>query len=551
MGTAALSKALTELIDDEPTSIDDTTLSKTLVALEELQTQFDAAQMALLVEADRRKLATKHRVRSQANWLADATRQSPTAMGSRLKTGKDLTTQLPLVFQAMQMAVISTAHARLIRRFMLRRGLRQAVIRDQALFLGWAQEQWPVFERNMEMWGIANDPIDPHEQAQRAFADRSAVYAQIGESVLLEAMIPALMWEQIIIALQPHLDRLFEEDWAEAKARLGDDAEISAADLLRTDRQRFVDALVIALRSSAGASDPGVEVVVNLVADLASVQRAADQREAAIADREAERVRAEVRASRAARQAEADDAVTKDDTFKVDAAKHDAANGSAGSNTTPGAASVIAEHAVGRHLGDDSAGGDGPGDDDIGGVDPRPLVRVGTAHRAETTNSLSAAHGVDPEYAHLFPSDEECAESDALLTAFRRQIAAGEVLADDAEREDIELMRCRTESGLTISPDTALMGALAGSIRRFTLGLPNLDFQASKKARLFKGAKRLGIMIRDEHCQGVGCDTPAAKCQADHIVPHSRGGPTLPVNGDAKCVPCHNWKTQQEALGLL
>ncbi len=402
----------------------------------------------------------------------------------------------------MQLAVISTEHARLIRRHMLRRGLRSAAIRDQALFLDWAQEQWPVFERNMAMWAIANDPIDPHEEADRAFADRYLVSSQIGESVLVEAMVPALMWEQVIVACQPHVDRMFKEDWAEAQNRLGPDAEITSADLLRTDRQRFLDALVTVSRASLGADDPGAQIVVNLVADLASVENAANRREAAIARREEERVRAQAELARQA------------------AARAEEANAAA---------------------------------DADGNADQNGLLDETAFDEAEYDDwmldlSLSDAYDAGVPLPYV-PIKDQPGFVDT-LPAMRRLAQAEGVLESQPIHQDVESMRCRTESGLTISPDTALMGVLAGTIRRFTLDLPSLDFEASSKARLFEGAKRLGIMIRDEHCQGIGCDTHSSKCEADHIVPHSRGGPTVPTNGDAKCAPCHRWKTRTEALGL-
>lgn len=71
----------------------------------------------------------------------------------------------------------------------------------------------------------------------------------------------------------------------------------------------------------------------------------------------------------------------------------------------------------------------------------------------------------------------------------------------------------------------------------------SIDFELSAKARLFRGAKRLGLIVRDRNCQGPGCGTAARYCQGDHIKPYRQGGPTIPSNGEMLCGPCHRWKT--------
>ena len=118
--------------------------------------------------------------------------------------------------------------------------------------------------------------------------------------------------------------------------------------------------------------------------------------------------------------------------------------------------------------------------------------------------------------------------------------------ADDAHH-----FRCTTEHGLRLSSRTALFAAVAGTIRRVTLDLPNLDFAVSKSTRLFRGELRKGLIIRDGVCAHPGCQTPAHRCQADHIIPYQHGGPTTPANGQMLCPPCHRHKTRLEAEGLL
>jgi hypothetical protein len=60
------------------------------------------------------------------------------------------------------------------------------------------------------------------------------------------------------------------------------------------------------------------------------------------------------------------------------------------------------------------------------------------------------------------------------------------------------------------------------------------------RARFFVDRLRRAIQLRDRHCQHPsGCDEPAERCDIDHAVPHSEGGPTSQFNGRALCPP-HN-----------
>lgn len=54
--------------------------------------------------------------------------------------------------------------------------------------------------------------------------------------------------------------------------------------------------------------------------------------------------------------------------------------------------------------------------------------------------------------------------------------------------------------------------------------------------RTFTGALRRAIQVRDRRCQHPSeCDQPVDRCDVDHIVPASRGGPTSLANGRLLC----------------
>lgn len=55
------------------------------------------------------------------------------------------------------------------------------------------------------------------------------------------------------------------------------------------------------------------------------------------------------------------------------------------------------------------------------------------------------------------------------------------------------------------------------------------------RRRLFRGALRRIVEVRDRQCFHEWCDEPAARCQVDHIEPHAVGGMTDQRNGRLAC----------------
>jgi len=64
--------------------------------------------------------------------------------------------------------------------------------------------------------------------------------------------------------------------------------------------------------------------------------------------------------------------------------------------------------------------------------------------------------------------------------------------------------------------------------------------------RVFTGATRVAIELRDRRCSHPYCDRPARWCQIDHIKPYTQGGLTTQANGRLLC-PTHNrWYYRSE-----
>jgi hypothetical protein len=57
----------------------------------------------------------------------------------------------------------------------------------------------------------------------------------------------------------------------------------------------------------------------------------------------------------------------------------------------------------------------------------------------------------------------------------------------------------------------------------------------AQRRRLFTGATRRAVQVRDRECFHPFCDILATDCQIDHVEPYSAGGLTTQDNGRAAC----------------
>ena len=53
--------------------------------------------------------------------------------------------------------------------------------------------------------------------------------------------------------------------------------------------------------------------------------------------------------------------------------------------------------------------------------------------------------------------------------------------------------------------------------------------------RLFDGANRRAVQVRDQECVHDLCNEPAEGCGIDHVEPWSAGGATVAANGRVAC----------------
>lgn len=93
---------------------------------------------------------------------------------------------------------------------------------------------------------------------------------------------------------------------------------------------------------------------------------------------------------------------------------------------------------------------------------------------------------------------------------------------------------CELASGTVVTPGEIAGAVLRSEFERVVFSAPN-RVDVSVRSRLFTGATRRKIVVRDRQCRHEFCDRRAAICQVDHIVPWSQGGLTTVENGRLLC----------------
>jgi hypothetical protein len=93
---------------------------------------------------------------------------------------------------------------------------------------------------------------------------------------------------------------------------------------------------------------------------------------------------------------------------------------------------------------------------------------------------------------------------------------------------------CQLAQGGVVSPGSLLPWLDQALVERAVFS-PGQRVEVGITARLFTGATRRAIELRDQTCTHPFCDQPAERCQIDHIVPYGEGGLTTQENGRVLC----------------
>lgn len=415
-------------VDIDPDDLGDRDLFSHVTDIEDAIQTLHAKSMIPHAAAMRRRAHRAQGYRSNATGLAARTRQSRAQCARSSNQAVTLVDHLPKIYGHYSNLLMNRSQIELLCRLHDNSILKPFVQRDQDFFLGIGHEPWPIFRTLANAWARATlEREDPDDPAGKVFKNRKLVWGKgLDRETLGEFHMPNELFEQFKEIVTPFYDALLREEIREARAAAGEDpakapAEGEFLDLARSNSQRWLDALMAALR-----------VRGSLLRNL--------------------------------KQQAIQDGGDPEDELQIDLDDADAG--------------VAAE-----------------------------VVIIADQETLEREQARQLGHSLPPRTA------ESKAHS-----------------------------RCETLSGMPVSPATALLYAQLGSFRRMVMKPDNLDFTMSRKARLFKGAKRTGLIARDRHCQGPGCDTAGKFCQGDHILEYSKGGPTIPTNGELLCGPCNRHK---------
>ena len=192
--------------------------------------------------------------KSCAAWLARKTNGCRSTAAAALRLGESLE-NMPLVAVALHAGDITLQHARLLSS--CRRFKPDAFGEAEEELLGYATSlRFHQFVMVCARWREAVDPDGAERRADKLYDSRHLILNRRydGSLEFQSGLMDPLAAEAFLAELESIEHDLFEDDWAEAKARWGND--VAGSKLRRTKAQRRVDALLeMAYRSSTAPSD--------------------------------------------------------------------------------------------------------------------------------------------------------------------------------------------------------------------------------------------------------------------------------------------------------
>jgi hypothetical protein len=87
-----------------------------------------------------------------------------------------------------------------------------------------------------------------------------------------------------------------------------------------------------------------------------------------------------------------------------------------------------------------------------------------------------------------------------------------------------------------------VLASLTNHVRCIVTDTTGRAVAMTSKQRLFTGPLADAIRLTSTTCTHPGCLAPASASQLDHLVPHSRGGPTSAINGGPVCDHHNPWR---------
>ncbi len=96
-------------------------------------------------------------------------------------------------------------------------------------------------------------------------------------------------------------------------------------------------------------------------------------------------------------------------------------------------------------------------------------------------------------------------------------------------------MLAELADGTVVSPASLRPWLDEAWIERVVFHGPRRVIDLWAQHRLFTGATRRAVELRDRECFHPFCDVAAADCDIDHVLPWAAGGETTQANGRVAC----------------
>ena len=94
---------------------------------------------------------------------------------------------------------------------------------------------------------------------------------------------------------------------------------------------------------------------------------------------------------------------------------------------------------------------------------------------------------------------------------------------------------CELANGTVVSPGSLVPWLTQAWVERIVFSPASRKIDVGVAQRVFTGATRRAIEIRDCECFHPFCEEPAERCEIDHIEPYAAGGQTTTDNGRCAC----------------
>jgi hypothetical protein len=105
---------------------------------------------------------------------------------------------------------------------------------------------------------------------------------------------------------------------------------------------------------------------------------------------------------------------------------------------------------------------------------------------------------------------------------------------------------CELSTGDVMTPGEVLPLLVDADVERVVFDGPRRVLDVGVRQRLFTGATRRAVEVRDRQCSHASCDVPAERCEIDHVIPYEAGGETTQHNGECKCRFHHRWRHRRD-----